>query len=162
MRLNRNVGRDALLLRRTDYLNDSSRCLFNVRGVIKNFSDDNLPRARATRFALRDQDTVRNFRVVRNDKTDTALTDELPGNFPRAALEYLNDGALGLIEGEVTGVSVSPDGPVLQIGSREVSVDDVIRVLASPTVVSVEEAAARTNSTVEEIVEGFTSTNDGN
>lgn len=70
------------------------------------------------------------------------------------------DPTLGLIEGEVTGVNASPTGPMLQIGSRQVSVDDVVRVLAAPSVVSVEEAAERTSSTVEEVIETATSQGD--
>ena len=49
------------------------------------------------------------------------------------------DPAFGLIEGTVTGVKASESGPVLQIGSREVSVDDVVSVLAAPTVVPIDE-----------------------
>ena len=45
-----------------------------------------------------------------------------------------DDPVLGLIEGVVTGVKVTPSGPVLQLGSRDVSIDNVIAVLAKPTV----------------------------
>ncbi len=56
------------------------------------------------------------------------------------------DPSIGLIEGVVTGVSTSPTGPVLRIGSREVSVDDVVSVLAESTVVPIEQAAATASS----------------
>jgi len=66
------------------------------------------------------------------------------------------DPTLGLIEGEVTGVNASPTGPKLQIGSREVSVDNVVRVLATASVVSIEDAAERSNSTVADVIERVT------
>ena len=51
------------------------------------------------------------------------------------------DPVLGLIEGLVTGVRVSENGPVLRIGSRDVSIDHVVSVLTNPTVVPQESPA---------------------
>lgn len=43
------------------------------------------------------------------------------------------DPTFGVIEGVVSAVTASPTGPQLQIGSRRVSVDDVISVLGAGT-----------------------------
>jgi len=53
------------------------------------------------------------------------------------------DPVLGLIEGVVTGVKVTPAGSVLQIGSRDVSIDNVIGVFSQPTVGAVAQAGAK-------------------
>jgi len=61
-----------------------------------------------------------------------------------------DDPVLGPIEGVVTGVKVTPAGSVLQIGNRDVSIDNVISVLAAPSV------RAATEVSAEEIIDSTT------
>jgi len=68
------------------------------------------------------------------------------------------DPVLGLIEGVVTGVKVTPTGSVLQLGSREVSIDNVVGVFSEPTVGVARSSDEKTASTTAMPDETATST----
>jgi hypothetical protein len=59
-------------------------------------TDNHLAVFRTVGFALGDQHTVRDFRIVRYHEPDAAFPDELPGNLPRRALEHLDELAFRL------------------------------------------------------------------
>ena len=96
VRLDRDIGRDALLVGRTDDIDDLARGLLDVARVVENARHDDLARLGARGVAFADQDPVRNLRVVRHDDADAAFADKLPRHLVRAALEHLDELALRL------------------------------------------------------------------
>ena len=95
MRLNRNVCRNAVLFRRTNDLDDFAGRLLNRRRVIENSCNDDLPGLCPARFTLTDQNTVRDFRIVRHDDANAPLANKAPDSVAGAALEHIDDLTLG-------------------------------------------------------------------
>ncbi len=94
--MNRDIGRDAFLVRRADDLDDPARGLLDMGRVIEDLGNDHLAVLRATGLALGDQHPVRDLRIVRYDESDAAFLDELPGDFARRAFQHLDELAFRL------------------------------------------------------------------
>ena len=94
--VDRNISRNAFLLRRPDDLNDATRRLFDVGRVVENLGNDDLAGPGPTRLALCDQDAMRDLCVVRDDDADATFADKLSRYLASAAFDYIDESALGL------------------------------------------------------------------
>jgi len=88
--MNRNVRSNTLFPWFADHLHDLAGCLFNMRWKIQDFRNHNLAVFCRASFALRDQNAMRDFRIIRNDHADATLTNKLAGDLMRTAFENLH------------------------------------------------------------------------
>src|SRR5690606_38690135 len=84
------VGGHALLVGGADDTHDPPDRLLHFRGIVEDARDHDLPRLRFPRLPFRDQDPVRDLRVVGHDDADAALAHEAAGDLLQAALQDLD------------------------------------------------------------------------
>ena len=66
-----------------------------MRRVIEYFRDNNLARLRVPPFFLRNQNTVRQFRIIGHDNADAALPNKLARDLLQSPLKHINQFPLG-------------------------------------------------------------------
>ena len=95
MSVNCNLGRYALLARRTDYFNDFAGGLLNTGRIVENANDDDLTMPGIACCAPGDQNPVCDLRVVRDDDANATFPNELTGNFANTSIKDLDQPAFG-------------------------------------------------------------------
>ena len=93
--LNRNVRRNALVARRTDYVNDAPGRLLDMSRVVEYLGHDYLAGFCLSPFVLGNQDAVRNPGIVGNNEPYASLADELSRHLARTSVQHIDELAFG-------------------------------------------------------------------